>query len=81
MLSSCALLGRFAIDARVALLLQHNANRKCQRVLVLDLRLVATTTTTTTTTTHIININTHAQKHARVLSSPLCIFMLYLQFM
>ena len=29
---SCALLGGFAIGARVALLWQHNANAKCQRV-------------------------------------------------
>ena len=29
---SCALLGRFAIGARVALVWQHNANAKCQRV-------------------------------------------------
>jgi len=32
---SCALLGGFAIGARVALLWQHSANAKCQRVLVL----------------------------------------------
>ena len=29
---SCALLGGFAIGARVALLWQHNANAKCYRV-------------------------------------------------
>jgi len=29
---SCALFGGFAIGARVALLRQHNANAKCQRV-------------------------------------------------
>jgi len=29
---SCALLGGFAIGARIALLWQHNANAKCQRV-------------------------------------------------
>ena len=29
---SCALLGGFAIGARVALLWQHNANAKCERV-------------------------------------------------
>jgi len=29
---SCALLGGFAIGARVALLWQHNSNTKCQRV-------------------------------------------------
>jgi len=29
---SCALLGRIAIGARVALLWQHNANAKCYRV-------------------------------------------------
>jgi len=34
---SCALLGGFAIGARVALLGQHNANAKYQRVLVLAL--------------------------------------------
>jgi len=28
---SCAVLGGFAIDARAALLWQHNANAKCQR--------------------------------------------------
>ena len=32
MLPSCALLGGFAIGARVALLWRHNANAKCQRV-------------------------------------------------
>jgi len=32
MLPSCAVLGGFAIGARVALLWQHNANAKCQRV-------------------------------------------------
>jgi len=37
--SSCALLGRFAIGARVPWL-QHNPNAKCQQVLVLALRLV-----------------------------------------
>ena len=37
---SCALLGGFAIGARVALLWQHSANAKCQRVLVLALCLV-----------------------------------------
>jgi len=36
----CALLGGFAIGARVALLWQHSANAKCQRVLVLALCLV-----------------------------------------
>jgi len=48
---SCALLGRFAIGARVSLLRQHSANTNCQRVLVLALflgfngiRQVATTT-------------------------------------
>jgi len=39
--SSYALLGGFAIGTRVALLWQHNANAKCQRVLVLALRLVS----------------------------------------
>ena len=34
---SCALLGGFAIGERVVLLWQHNANAKCQRVLVLAL--------------------------------------------
>ena len=34
---SCALLGGFVIGARVALLWQHSANAKCQRVLVLAL--------------------------------------------
>ena len=38
--SSCALLGGFAIGARVALLWQHSANAKCQRLLVLALCLV-----------------------------------------
>ena len=33
----CALLGGFAIGARDALLWQHSANDKCQRVLVLAL--------------------------------------------
>ena len=37
---SCALLAGFAIGARVALLWQHSANAKCQRVLVLPLYLV-----------------------------------------
>ena len=37
---SCALLDGFAIGARVALLWQHSANTKCQRVLVLALCLV-----------------------------------------
>ena len=37
---SYALLGGFAIGARVALLWQHSANGKCQRVLVLALCLV-----------------------------------------
>jgi len=37
---SCALLGRFAIGARVTLLWQHSANAKCQRVLVLALCLI-----------------------------------------
>ena len=32
MTPSCALFGGFAIGARVALLWQHNANAKCQRV-------------------------------------------------
>jgi len=32
---NCALLGGFAISARVALLWEHSANTKCQRVLVL----------------------------------------------
>jgi len=34
---SCALLGGFAIGTRVALLWQHSANARCQRVLVLAL--------------------------------------------
>ena len=38
---SCALLGGFVIGARVALLWQHSANAKCQRVLVLALCLVS----------------------------------------
>jgi len=29
----CAVLGGFAVDARVSLLWQHSANAKCQRVL------------------------------------------------
>jgi len=37
---SCALLGGYVIGARVALLWQHSANTKCQRVLVLALYLV-----------------------------------------
>ena len=37
---SCALLGGFAIGARVSLLWQDSANAKCQRVLVLALCLV-----------------------------------------
>ena len=37
---SCALLGGFAIGARVSLLWQHSANAKCQRVLVLAVCLV-----------------------------------------
>jgi len=37
---SCALLDGFEIGARVVLLWQHSANAKCQRVLVLALRLV-----------------------------------------
>jgi len=37
---SCALLGGFAIGARISLLWQHSANAKCQRVLVLVLFLV-----------------------------------------
>ena len=37
---SCALFGGFTIGARVALLWQHSANAKCQRVLVLALCLV-----------------------------------------
>jgi len=37
---SCALLGGFAIGARVALLWQHSANTKCQWVFVLTLCLV-----------------------------------------
>ena len=37
---SCALLGGFASGARVALLWQHSAKAKCQRVLVLALYLV-----------------------------------------
>ena len=41
---SCALLGGFAIGARVALLWQHNTNAKRQRVLVLALCLVVTAT-------------------------------------
>ena len=32
MTPSCAILGGFAIGARVALLWQHKANAKCQRV-------------------------------------------------
>jgi len=36
-LPTCALLGGFAIGARVALLWQHSANAKCQWVLVLTL--------------------------------------------
>jgi len=39
---SCALLGGFAIGARIALPWQHSANAKCQRVLVLALCLVYT---------------------------------------
>jgi len=38
--SSCALLGEFAVGVRVALLWQHSANAKCQRVFVLTLCLV-----------------------------------------
>jgi len=38
--SSCALLSRFAIGARVSLLWKHSANAKCQRVLVLTLCLI-----------------------------------------
>ena len=38
--SSCALLGGFAIGARVSLLRQHSPNATCQRVLVLALCLV-----------------------------------------
>jgi len=37
---NCALLGGFAIGARVALLRQYSANAKCQRVFVLALCLV-----------------------------------------
>jgi len=37
---NCALLGGFAIGARVSLLWQHSPNAKCQRVLVLALCLV-----------------------------------------
>jgi len=37
---SCALLGRFAISARISLLWQRGLNAKCQRVLVLALCLV-----------------------------------------
>jgi len=37
---SCAVLGGFAIGARVSLLWQHIANAKCQRVLVLTLGVV-----------------------------------------
>ena len=37
---SCALLGGFAIRARVSLLWQHSPNAKCQRVLVFALCLV-----------------------------------------
>ena len=40
MLSSCAVLGGFAIGARVSLLWQHSPNAKCQRVLVLTLCLI-----------------------------------------
>ena len=40
MAPSCTLLGGFAIGVRVALLWQHSANAKCQRVLVLALCLV-----------------------------------------
>jgi len=40
--SSCALLGEFAIGARVSLLWQHSENAKCQRVLVLALWVVIT---------------------------------------
>ena len=36
---SCALLGGFAIGARVVLLWQHNANAKCWRVYMLVLAL------------------------------------------
>jgi len=36
---NCALFGGFAIGARVALLWQHSANAKCQRVLLLALAL------------------------------------------
>jgi len=36
---SCALLGGFAIGAQLALLWQHNANAKCQRVYMLVLTL------------------------------------------
>ena len=39
--SSCALLGGFAIGARILLLYDNTApNAKCQRVLILSLRLV-----------------------------------------
>jgi len=41
MLPSRALLDGLAIGARVALLWQHSANAKCQRVLVLAVCLVA----------------------------------------
>jgi len=34
---SCALLGAFAIGARVALLWQHGANAKCKRVFLYSL--------------------------------------------
>ena len=37
---SCALLGGFAISAHVALLCQHSANARCQRVFVLAVCLV-----------------------------------------
>jgi len=37
---SCAPLGGFAIRERIALLRQHSANAKCQRVLVLALGLI-----------------------------------------
>jgi len=43
---SCALLGRFAIGARVSLLWQHSANAKCQPVLVLALCLGLNVTST-----------------------------------
>jgi len=38
--SGCALLGGFAIGARVSLLRQHSPNAKCQRALLLALCLV-----------------------------------------